>query len=55
MRICSIGLLLLAAVVGNAGDAPPSAKYPLWDGHESIEQYAVRTGLASATAAADGG
>jgi formylglycine-generating enzyme required for sulfatase activity len=48
---CATGSLcsLLAAraaepSVGQVGNVPHSA-YPLWDGHESVEQYAKRTNL----------
>ena len=44
MRLCS---LLLFAFAGNlsAGDGPTNAEYPLWDGQESVAQYAERAGL----------
>jgi hypothetical protein len=36
-------LILLAALTASA--AEPTKQYPLWDGHETVAEYAKRTGL----------
>jgi hypothetical protein len=40
-------LLLLAAVahLAQAAEPSPAPTWPLWDGSESVEQYAKRAGL----------
>lgn len=43
MRLTALTFLLLAAL--SALSAEPTQPYPLWDGHESIAEYAKRTGL----------
>jgi hypothetical protein len=40
-----IAALFLACALAHGADAQPQAPFPIWDGHESIEQYAKRTNL----------
>jgi formylglycine-generating enzyme required for sulfatase activity len=40
-----IATSLLVCGVACGADAQPQAAYPLWDGHETIEQYVKRTNL----------
>jgi len=42
----TMAFLLLTCALAHAADSQPqAATYPLWDGHESIEQYAKRADL----------
>jgi hypothetical protein len=40
-----IAILLAVVVSAHAAEPPSTPSWPLWDGSESIEQYAKRAGL----------
>ena len=40
-----LAALLLLALLAHAAEPPATPSYPLWDGQESIEQYAKRAGV----------
>ena len=51
MRGVFITLLLLVAVTAWAGEEKPAA-WPLWDGKETVQEYAKRVNLPAAAALA---
>ncbi|MCY3018625.1 MAG: formylglycine-generating enzyme family protein [Planctomycetota bacterium] len=51
----ALAFLILACALACGAEAQPQAAFPLWDGHESIEQYAKRVKLPATTTLELGG